>query len=68
MRQIGEKPYDGFHSYNFINVHRNDGISLDTMVDWVQSAGYAVQRIDNHAEWVRRFEEKLRNLTEQDRQ
>ena len=45
MRQIGEKPYDGFHSYNFINVHRNDGISLDTMVDWVQSAGLSLIHI-----------------------
>lgn len=68
MRQIGDRNHDGFHSYNFINAHYDDGISLDTVVDWVERAGYAIQRIGNHNEWVRRFEEKLRNLPDEQRQ
>lgn len=31
-----------FGTYHVINPHYNDGTSLDTIVDWVQSAGYPV--------------------------
>ncbi|MCB5944270.1 carboxylic acid reductase [Acidocella sp. KAb 2-4] len=68
MQQIGARPYAGFFSYNLINVHHDDGLSLDTVVDWVESAGYTVKRIGDHQEWVRRFEDKLRNLPDSERQ
>jgi len=68
MQQIGGRAYTGFHSYNCINIHEHDGISLDSFADWIASAGYPVKRIADHAEWLRRFEEKLRNLTEPERQ
>ncbi|KAK1762789.1 thioester reductase domain-containing protein [Phialemonium atrogriseum] len=68
LREIGDQPYAGFHSYNTINMHHDDGISYDSYVDWIESAGYPVQRIENHADWYQRFDSKLRNLPEQERQ
>ena len=35
LRGIGERPQAGFRSYNSINMHHDDGISLDTYVDWI---------------------------------
>ena len=32
----------GLGTYHVVNPHYNDGISLDTVVDWVQSAGHPV--------------------------
>lgn len=32
----------GFDTYHVVNPHWNDGISLDRIVDWVESAGYPV--------------------------
>lgn len=66
MQQIGGEPYTGFHSYNMVN-HHDDGASLDSFVDWVDSAGYAVSRIEDHGDWLSRFEAKLRNLPEEER-
>lgn len=67
LHQIGSKPYTGFNSYNTINFHHDDGISLDSYVDWIQSAGYPVHRIADHADWYQRFNTKLQNLPEQER-
>jgi fatty acid CoA ligase FadD9 len=67
MRQLGERAGDGFETYNMINVHADDGISLDSFVDWIRSAGYAVERIADHADWLQRFEEKLRQLPDEKR-
>lgn len=67
QREIGDHLHAGFHCYNTINVHHEDGISLDSFVDWIESAGYSVQRIANHADWYQRFSSKLRNLPEHDR-
>lgn len=66
MVEIGSRPYAGFHSFNMVNDH-DDGVSLDSFVDWVESAGYRVSRLDDHGEWLRRFEDKLRNLPEEAR-
>lgn len=66
MVELGAQPYAGFHTYNMVNPH-DDGVSYDSFVDWVESAGYRVSRIDDHGEWLRRFEDKLRNLPEEQR-
>jgi fatty acid CoA ligase FadD9 len=67
LRGIGERPQPGFRSYNSINMHHDDGISLDTYVDWIESGGYPVQRVADHADWLQRFGDKLRNLPEEQR-
>jgi fatty acid CoA ligase FadD9 len=37
-------------------------------VDWLIDAGIPITRVDDHAEWVARFEGALRALPEQQRQ
>lgn len=68
LQEVGDTAYSGFHCYNTINVQYDDGISLDSFVDWIVSAGYRVQRIVDHASWYDRFNAKLLNLPEQQRQ
>jgi fatty acid CoA ligase FadD9 len=53
----------GFHTYNVVNPH-DDGISLDTFVDWLIEAGYLIQRIDDYDQWISRFETALQALPE----
>ena len=57
-----------FRAFNMINFHDDDGCSLDSFVDAVESAGYAVSRVEDHADWAARFVEKLNNLTEEQKQ
>jgi fatty acid CoA ligase FadD9 len=52
----------GYGICHVVNGHAGDGISLDTLVDSVEKAGYAVRRIDDHAAWLRAFRERLEAL------
>ncbi|TDT30080.1 carboxylic acid reductase [Naumannella halotolerans] len=49
----------GHTTFNLVNPH-DDGISLDTFVDWLIEAGHPIQRIDNYSDWYRRLEISLR--------
>ncbi len=64
---LGKQVTDGFRSFDVENPH-DDGISLDTFVDWLVDAGHKIQRIGDHSEWIRRFETALRALPEKQRQ
>jgi fatty acid CoA ligase FadD9 len=55
-------PADGDPGVNMSNYHVDDGCSLDAFVDWIESAGYPVERIDQYSEWYDRFQEKLEAL------
>jgi fatty acid CoA ligase FadD9 len=57
----------GFRSFDVMNPH-DDGVSLDVFVDWLINAGHHIQRIDDYAEWLARFETALRALPEKQRQ
>jgi fatty acid CoA ligase FadD9 len=59
---IGACPARGYAVYHVNNVHWSDGVSLDTVIDRLSAAGYAVERIADHAEWIARFERALRAL------
>jgi fatty acid CoA ligase FadD9 len=56
----------GFATYNTTNPH-DDGISLDTFVDWIVDAGHTIGRIDDYDDWVARFETAMRGLPERQR-
>lgn len=56
----------GYHTYHLINPH-DDGISLDTFVDWLIESGHDIQRLD-YGEWLKRVEAVMRNLPEKQRQ
>jgi len=48
----------GFRSYDVVPGGR--GLSLDRIVDWVESAGYALETASSHADWFAEFEARLR--------
>src|SRR5262249_13036907 len=52
---LGEKALSGYRTYHVVNPH-DDGISMDTFIDWAIEAGHPVERIDDYAGWYRRFE------------
>lgn len=56
-----------YRSFDVMNPH-DDGVSLDVFVDWLIAAGHNIQRIDDHDEWVGRFETALRALPDRQRQ
>ena len=64
---VGTQAIAGFHSYNVVNPN-DDGISLDSFVDWLIDAGYPIQRIDDYDEWISRFAIALRTQPEGRRQ
>ncbi|WP_435591420.1 carboxylic acid reductase [Nocardia sp. bgisy118] len=63
---LGAAATDGFHSYDVLNPH-DDGISLDTFVDWLIEAGHPIHRIADYDDWLTRFESALRTLPERQR-
>jgi len=64
---VGPRSGSDFATFNTTNPH-DDGISLDTFVDWIVEAGYPIQRIDDYADWVTCFETAMRTLPEHQRQ
>ncbi|AUX39065.1 oxidoreductase [Sorangium cellulosum] len=58
----------GFATYHVTNPHWEDAVSLDTMVDWIRTAGYEVSRIDEYARWYEAFRERLEALSQAQRQ
>lgn len=50
--------------YHVANPEGNAGVSLDTVVDWIISAGYAIERIPDYAAWYQEFGRRLRALDE----
>lgn len=64
---LGAEARSGYRTYHVINPHE-DGISMDTFVDWAIEAGHPIQRIDDYDDWFSRFETALRALPEKQRQ
>lgn len=67
ITELGAQVSKGFETFNVVNPH-DDGISLDTVVDWMQEDGVRITRIDDHQTWVDRFETAIRGLPERIRQ
>ncbi|HEY0228791.1 MAG TPA: carboxylic acid reductase, partial [Mycobacterium sp.] len=63
---IGPQHGTSFDTYNTTNPH-DDGISLDTFVDWMIDEGYAIEKIDDYRGWLARFETAMRALPERQR-
>ncbi len=64
---IGLNNKSGFHAYNLANP-RDDGVSLDSFVDWMIEAGCNIERIDSYGKWLARFETAMHALPEKKRQ
>jgi fatty acid CoA ligase FadD9 len=63
---IGPRHGSSFATYNTTNPH-DDGICLDTFVDWIIAAGYPIDKIDDYPSWLARFETAMRALPERQR-
>lgn len=63
---IGTQTTEGYHSYDVMNPH-DDGVSLDTFVDWLVDAGHRIERIDDYDAWLARFETSLKGLPDKQR-
>lgn len=63
---IGASVTEGHRTYNVVNPH-DDGVSLDTFVDWLLEDGHDIERVPDHAAWVARFREALGALPDEDR-
>ncbi|MER8115876.1 carboxylic acid reductase [Streptomyces sp. NPDC094031] len=64
---LGDDVRAGYRTYNVVNPHE-DGISLDTFVDWLAAAGHPLTRVADYVEWHGRFETALRGLPDRPRQ
>ncbi|WP_436771872.1 carboxylic acid reductase [Yinghuangia sp. YIM S09857] len=60
---LGARAGGGFRTYNAVNPH-DDGVSLDTFVDWLAAAGHRIERVAPYGAWLTRFETALRKLPE----
>ena len=64
---LGANVVEGFETYHVMNPY-DDGISMDTFVDWLVDAGYQIARVPGYADWLERFETTLRSLPDKQRQ
>ena len=64
---LGANVTDGFETYHVMNPY-DDGISMDTFVDWLVEAGYSITRVPEYASWLERFSTTLRALPDKQRQ
>jgi len=64
---LGVNVVAGYETYHVMNPY-DDGISMDTYVDWLIEAGYPISRVPDYADWLARFEMTLRGLPDKQRQ
>ncbi len=64
---LGANVVEGFETYHVMNPY-DDGISMDTFVDWLVEAGYPIVRMPDYPSWLSRFETTLRSLPDKQRQ
>ncbi|WP_278313292.1 carboxylic acid reductase [Lolliginicoccus levis] len=63
----GQDSGDGYRTFNVLSTH-DDGISLDTFIDWLIEDGHPITRIDDHREWAAAITAAMEALPEQQRQ
>ncbi|WP_156765482.1 thioester reductase domain-containing protein, partial [Mycobacterium sp. 1245499.0] len=63
---LGASARQGYHTYNVLNTH-DDGISLDTFVDWLIADGHQIERVDDYQQWLARFTEAMQALPDNQR-
>lgn len=56
----------GYRTFSLVNPH-DDGVSLDTFVEWLIEDGHGIERIGGYGDWLVRVEAALRNLPEAQR-
>ena len=66
MSTLGANVLAGYETYHVMNPY-DDGISMDSYVDWLVEAGYPITRVPEYPDWLARFESALRGLPEKQR-
>ncbi len=64
---LGVNKAPDFETYHVMNPH-DDGVNMDTFVDWLVEADYQISRVPEYADWLARFETTLRGLPDRQRQ
>jgi fatty acid CoA ligase FadD9 len=64
---LGAGTENGYQTYHVLNPY-DDDIGFDQFVDWLNEAGYPIQRIADYNDWLQRFETAMRALPERQRQ
>lgn len=64
---VGETHRSGHHTFHTLNPH-DDGISVDTFVDWMIAAGVRIEKIADYHDWLQRFTTAMRGWPELQRQ
>jgi fatty acid CoA ligase FadD9 len=64
---LGVNVVAGYETYHVMNPY-DDGISMDTYVEWLVDAGYQIASVPEYADWLARFETTLRALPDKQRQ
>jgi fatty acid CoA ligase FadD9 len=68
MVALSSAGQEGLATYQVSNAHWDDGVSLDTLIDWIQSAGYPLERVTDYAAWYAAFSARLQALPAGERQ
>ncbi|MEU6351074.1 carboxylic acid reductase [Streptomyces sp. NPDC047072] len=58
---LGARVTEGHRTFHVVSPY-DDGVPLDTVVDWLTEAGRPIRRIDDHEAWLTRFTAALRAL------
>jgi len=58
----------GYSSFDVAPLLDTGSASLDRIADWIESAGYRLDRANSHAEWLAQLETRLERLPAQARQ
>jgi len=67
ITELGLHARSGIETYHVVNPH-DDGISMDTFVDWMAADGQKISRIADYADWLDRITTALKALPEHQRQ
>jgi fatty acid CoA ligase FadD9 len=67
INELGLHARSGIQTFHVVNPH-DDGVSMDTFVDWIAATGRQISRIADYADWLDRFTTALKALPEHQRQ
>ena len=60
--------HEELRAFSICNYNWDDNCSLDSFVDAIETAGYELNRIPDHAQWLNRFTNLLNNLPDEQKQ
>ena len=60
---ISEMHRSGYHNFHAVNPH-DDGVSLDSFLNWIEAEGVQIDRLEDHDQWYSRFRTALIQLPE----